>query len=395
MNLDFIAYPLGKFLYFIYNTLAFNNYGLAIIIFTAIVRLVLLPLTIKQYKSSTKMQLIQPQLQDIQKKYKYDREKMNQEMMKLYSENNINPAGGCLPLLIQMPIILSLYWVIVQPLKFMLNKTAEQINTLVNIASNAMGGNTLTNIQRELTTLNFFNENREYLSQVTGILDASELIDFNFLGLELGRTATYSPKILFGPEASIYLPLLLLPIIGVITTYFSSKMAMPAPADGKGSTDNNMANSMSKSMLYMGPVITLLFSFQLPAGVILYWITGYVVQIFQQLYINKVLKKQMKEAEQAKKPAQKQEQKKELQEAEPGKTDGSESADAEKAEDASVSDSVENREKSEGAKDGGSKGKEGSAAQKAASAKTSPKKKSQANKKDKYAEKKKGGGKKK
>ena len=115
---DFLAYPLGKFLKFIYD-IAFENYGLAIIIFTFIVRLAMLPLTVKQHKSSMKMQEIQPLVDDIRRKYKDDREAMNQELMKLYQEHNYNPAGGCLPMLIQMPLLLTLYWVIIQPLKFM------------------------------------------------------------------------------------------------------------------------------------------------------------------------------------------------------------------------------------------------------------------------------------
>jgi hypothetical protein len=95
MSLDIIARPLGEFLLFIYNTLAFHNYGLAILTFTLVVKLVLLPLTVKQYRSSAKMQELQPLIQEIQKRYKNDKEKLNQEMIKVYQENNYNPAGGC------------------------------------------------------------------------------------------------------------------------------------------------------------------------------------------------------------------------------------------------------------------------------------------------------------
>jgi YidC/Oxa1 family membrane protein insertase len=391
MNLDFIAYPLGQFLYYIYKTLAFNNYGLAIIIFTVIVRLVLLPLTIKQYKSTTKMQLIQPEIQHIQKKYKHDREKMNQELMRVYSEHDINPASGCLPLLIQLPIILSLYWVIVQPLKFMLKKTAEQIDTLVNIATQALGSNPLVKIQRELVTLNYFNEHREALSQTVGILDASELINFNFLGLKLGYTATYNPKILFGPEAGIYLPLLLLPIIGVITTYLASKLGMPATDSGSSSSGANMSNSMTKSMLYMGPIMTLIFSFQLPAGVVLYWIAGYVFQIFQQLYINKVLKKQLNKQQQQKKA-----EKEKMQE-QKALNDSSTGADA-SGTGGDGSDAVKESDSEDAGADGSgdAKGGEGKTSESAAKRKQEgQKKKKKSNKQDKYAERKKGGGKKK
>ena len=130
---DFITVPLGQFLYFVYNTVAFKNYGVSVIIFTIIIKLVLLPLTVKQYRSTSKMQEIQPLIQDIQRRYKNDKEKMNQELMKVYQEHKYNPASGCLPMLIQLPVIFSLYWVINQPLKFLLRKSAEQIAALGNM----------------------------------------------------------------------------------------------------------------------------------------------------------------------------------------------------------------------------------------------------------------------
>ncbi|NJD03940.1 MAG: membrane protein insertase YidC [Ruminiclostridium sp.] len=294
--LDVIAKPLGQFLYFIYNIT--GNYGLAIIIFTVVVKLVLLPLTLKQYKSTTKMQAIQPQLQEIQKRYKNDKEKLNQEMMKLYQENGVNPAGGCLPLLVQMPILISLYWVIAQPLKFMLSKTPEQIKKIVDAfitASTELGmpvdKNLLLSTSKELTALNFFHDNSHSLDKVTGLLSSHELINFNFLGLHLGRVASYSQAKLFGPEAYIYLPLLLLPILAVVTTFLSTKLSMPKKNPNSTGNQGAMASSMTNSMMYIGPFMSLIFSFQLPAGVVLYWISGYVFQIFQQLYINKTILK--------------------------------------------------------------------------------------------------------
>lgn len=302
--LDVICRPLGQFLYFIYNTIGFHYYGLAIIIFTIVVKLVLLPLTLKQYKSTTKMQAIQPQLQEIQKRYKNDKEKLNQEMMKLYQDNGVNPAGGCLPLLVQMPILISLYWVIVQPLKFMLGKTPEQITKIVDVAHTAMqaagetvSANAMLGTIKELSALNYFNLHRNLLDQVNGMLHANELINFNFLGLHLGTVASYSTQKLFGPEAYIYLPLLLLPIIGVITTFLSTKLSMPKKNASTAGNQNAMANSMTNSMMYIGPVMTLIFSFQLPAGVVLYWICGYVFQIFQQLYINKTILRKNEQVE--------------------------------------------------------------------------------------------------
>ncbi len=286
--LDFIAFPLGQFLFFIYNTLAFHNYGLAILIFTVIIRLVLLPLTLKQYKSSGKMQLLQPKIQEIQKRYKNDKEKLNQEMMRVYKENNVNPMGGCLPLIIQMPILISLYWVIIQPLKFMLKKSAEQIPSLVDIVTKAYGS---IGYQKEIAVIEYFSSHKDKLAGIENLIKPNEIINMNFLGLHLGVTPSYNPATLFGPDAAIYLPLLLIPILAVITTFLSSKLTMPqgqAAQPQKQSTgDKPGLGGMQKTMLYIGPIMTLIFSFQLPAGVGLYWIAGYVVQIFQQLYINK------------------------------------------------------------------------------------------------------------
>jgi len=285
MNLDIIAGPLGQFLYFIYNALAFHNYGLAIIIFTIIIKLVLLPLTLKQYASTAKMQQIQPQIQEIQKRYKNDKEKMNQELMKIYQENKVNPAGGCLPLLIQLPILFSLYWVIMQPLKFMLSIPVDKINSLIQVLD------IKEKYGAEIQIINNFIPEKASQILSPDIVDKIQDIarGFHFLGLNLSHKATFDPKLLFGPDAATYLPLLLFPIVGVITTYISSKLSMPQTPQKGG---NQVAGSMSNSMLYVGPVMTLIFSFQLPAGVVLYWIAGYVFQIFQQLYINKyVLKK--------------------------------------------------------------------------------------------------------
>ncbi|SET72193.1 protein translocase subunit yidC [Natronincola peptidivorans] len=108
-----IAQPLGALLRLIYQLI--GNYGLSIIIFTVIVKLIMVPLTIKQTKSMKKMQEIQPKIKEIQEKYKNDKEKLNTKTMELYKEHNVNPFGGCLPLLIQFPIIIGLFTVLRAP----------------------------------------------------------------------------------------------------------------------------------------------------------------------------------------------------------------------------------------------------------------------------------------
>ncbi len=111
--MSFIYQTMGKLLYGVY--LVIQNYGLAIVLFTIIIKIVLLPLTLKQTNSMKKMNELQPQLQELQKKYKNNKEKLNEKMMQLYRENNYNPAGGCLPLLLQFPVLIGLFRVLQSP----------------------------------------------------------------------------------------------------------------------------------------------------------------------------------------------------------------------------------------------------------------------------------------
>ena len=120
----------GLLLNFIYSFV--SNYGLSIILFTILTKVILFPLSLKQQKSMVKMQQVQPKLKEIQEKYKSDQQRQSEETMKLYKEHGVNPMGGCLPLLIQLPILFALYLVMYQPLTYMLGKTAEEIAALAS-----------------------------------------------------------------------------------------------------------------------------------------------------------------------------------------------------------------------------------------------------------------------
>jgi len=258
----FIPQMLGQFLKLIYDTLAFHNYGFAIIIFTIFVRLFLLPLNIKQYKSMSKIQELQPQVQEIQKRYKNDKEKLNQELTKLYSDNKANPAAGCLPLLIQLPIIFSLFYAVSRPLTYMLGKTQTQITELAQ--------------QYGVTVKNY--QEIEIVKKAGG-----KILDMNFFGLNLGDF----PIVPWGikENAPYYLALLLLPLIAVVTTFLSTKFSMMQSRNNSSAA----TASMNNTMLYIGPIMTLIFSFQFPAGLSVYWIAGNVFTILQQWYMNKYI----------------------------------------------------------------------------------------------------------
>ena len=282
--MDFIAIPLGKLMHFIYFNFSFENYGLAIVIFTVLTKILLFPLTLKQLKSTAKMQQLSPKLEDLRRQYGTDKEKLNEETMKLYQTEGINPMSSCLPLLIQMPIVISLYRVVTSPLKYMFSKTAEQIQTIQEVFSSFLAET--PRYFQDMEMLNFFKVNPQHMDKVSGVLNNGELLNMNFLGLDLSKVPTYNPSILFGPDKWVYIPLLLIPIIGVVSTFISSRLSMP-PTD----PNQSQAAGVNKSMMWTGPIMTFIFSFQLPAGVLVYWISGYLIQIVQQLFINKLILK--------------------------------------------------------------------------------------------------------
>ena len=116
--INFFANILSYVISPIYNFV--GNYGIAVILFTVIVKILLIPLGVKQQKTTVKTKLVRPELEKIQAKYKNDKEKLNEETMKLYQKYGINPMGGCLPLLVQLPILLGLYRVIQEPITWIM-----------------------------------------------------------------------------------------------------------------------------------------------------------------------------------------------------------------------------------------------------------------------------------
>ncbi len=310
--MDFLYNAFGQVLYFVYKTVAFQNYGLAIIIFTIVIKLALLPLTLKSMNSTTKMSSLTPEVDKLKEKYKNDQEKQNQEIQKLYKENNVSCAGGCLPMLLQFPILIGLYTVLRSPLSYMVGKTWESIGNIANtllvelkiekaLDIQEIANGTLGSIKgvNQLTIINLLNSSQEKLAAVSQYISESELINLNFLGLNLGVTPQWKPDIIFGPEMSTYLPILILPLIAVALTVYSTiltkkktDMNKPAKVDPNKKAP---AAGMSNMMLYMLPLMTLYFAFILPASMSLYWILTYAFQIGQQLIINKSQDKEKNE----------------------------------------------------------------------------------------------------
>ncbi|NPV89665.1 MAG: YidC/Oxa1 family membrane protein insertase [Firmicutes bacterium] len=279
--LDFIAIPMGAILKYIYDNIAFQNYGIAIILFTVGIKSLMLPLTIKQVQSTSKIGQLQPQMQEIQKKYKDDKEKQSTELMKLYQENKVNPTGGCLPLLIQIPILFSLYYVISQPLKYMAGKSPEIIARLYELIP--QGAEKIENM-KDLSIIAYFSDHSEQLQAVSHLLKPEDLLNMNFLGINLGAVPAWNPGNYINSGTSIHSYLLLsIPLLSALTSYISVKYSMK---DTPKANVDRMQASIQNNLALISPIMSGVIAFTVPAGLGLYWIIGNIYQIVQQMFIN-------------------------------------------------------------------------------------------------------------
>lgn len=267
---DIINVPLGYLFKWIYYVV--GNYGWTIILFTLVMKLILFPLTLKQQKSMKKTQAIQPKLLKLQEKYKYDQEKLSQETMKLYQESGVNPMGGCLPMLIQFPILIALYNIIRKPISYVMmlsNDVILQIYERINGSAADFA---------RIDQIDLANKMSGAFDQVSEFVARHDLINFNFFGFDLSVT----PSIQFISQNMIYI---LFPLIAGGTTYLVSYISNKM--SGTTNQDNNPTASSMKMMTYMFPLMTVWFAITLPAGLGLYWTVSNLFQILQLCVMNR------------------------------------------------------------------------------------------------------------
>ena len=241
----------GSAIKFVYDVC--GDYGWAIVIFTLLIKIVLLPLGIKQQKSMAGIQKIQPKIEAVQKKYKNDKERLNQEIAKIYQQEKINPMGGCLPMLIQLPIL----WFMIQ--------------VIYNPAKHVMGLDVAGSLKQSVVQ-----------TSIKAAKDAGMSFIFEPFGLDL----SYIPSQLGFPPAEIWgFAYWIIPILAAVATYVSSKTIKSAGTAQAGDAASSM-NTFNKIM----PLITLIFAFTMPGTAALYWFVSSAFQTVQQICLNKFVK---------------------------------------------------------------------------------------------------------
>lgn len=327
-----VAWVLGKIMEGIFTVLdwiGIPNIGLAIILFTIVVNLLMLPLTIKQQKFSKLSAKMNPEIQAIQAKYKNKKDNdsmmaQNQEVQAIYAKYGVSPTGSCLQLLIQMPILFALYKVIYAmpayvgkikeaffPLVDKLIDTAGASEFIKGFSNSMMYANQFTNesfvegahlpfVQNtfidclnKASTAELLSISDKFPSLAADVSTTVEQLSHynNFLGLNIGNSPQYIISEAWASGAYLLvIGALMIPILSAVTQWINVKL-MPQQDSGKG---NDKASTMASSMKTMNmimPIMSAWFCFSFPSGMGLYWIAGSVVRSIQQVIINKHIDK--------------------------------------------------------------------------------------------------------
>lgn len=276
--MNFIANLFGYVLSFLYNLV--NNYGIAIIIFTILLRIILIPITIAQQKSMKKNAKMQEKMREIQKKYKNDPERLNQATIDLYKTEKLNPFSGCLSSILQIIIILSVFWLVSKPLTYMKKVEPDIINNYIN------------EIKEEDGSIGSYPEIQ--VIQRKAAQDENVYINMEFLGLDLSKVPSQNIT-----DPTVYI----IPILYVITTFISIKMTNNIQGQNQQNNEQDeeleSMRQMTNSMNYMVPIMSIFIAFIAPLGLALYWFVSNLVMLIERLIINKFFNKNKEEEQNA------------------------------------------------------------------------------------------------
>lgn len=256
----------------------FNSYGIALFLFTVVVKVILFPLNLKGKKGMIKMNVVNAQVQEIQKRCGNDKERYNQELQKFYTENNVNPMGGCGWQMVPILILWPLYAIIRRPLKYMMSLT-EQATAAV---ATALGLADFTSVgYGELTLASMMNaENLAAAKEAATAAGASAagmfVINFDFFGIDLSKI----PQLKFweGGMSWASVGLFLLPVISAVVSVLSSLVMQKTNQMNK----DQPAPKMNWSMFLISPIMSLWIGFAMPAGLCIYWIANALLGMVQE-----------------------------------------------------------------------------------------------------------------
>ena len=315
----YICVPFAWLVRLFYNLT--NSYGVALILFTLVIKLIMLPFQMKSKKSMMRMSRVSGQMQELQKRYAKNQAKLQEEMQKLYEEEGVNPMSGCLWNLIQFPILISLYSIIRQPITHFMMLSKDVLQTVVQSAADA--GVNLTNIvmMDKATGTPALKDGLYQLAsygQINLVKAVQEMglstpegwfdMNYNFLGLDLTATPWEYVKSFTFTWAVI--GVILIPILAGLSQFVFSKLTMKTQPQADAAGGASM-----KSMMYMMPLMSVYITFIMPAALGVYWIAQSVFSLIQEAILNKTFSAKLSEEEEARFQARQADRQRRMEEA--------------------------------------------------------------------------------
>ena len=296
------AKPLGWVLHWIYQL--GTGYFVALLIFTLATRLVLFPLSINNQKNQADRARLAPRLERIQKKYAQDRQKMAMKQQELYEKEGVKMTGGCLPMVVQMLVLFSVIAVIYKPLTYMQRIPAEQINTCITVAVESLDENNkdekamITQMSneksyyRELYMLKMIDDNRD--AMVDRLVTDNKLSEADAIATVSTMERTASEFAIFGksllemPKTYGIMPnwTWLIVFASGLSAFLSSMLSMKYSKATMSAEQQQMGGCSTNAMMYMMPLMSLVFSFTVPTGVAVYWTFSNLLAMVQTVILN-------------------------------------------------------------------------------------------------------------
>jgi YidC/Oxa1 family membrane protein insertase len=304
-----ICIPFAALLRLFYNLT--SSYGVSLILFTLVIKLILLPLQMKSKKSMVRMNRMSGKMQEIQRKYANNRIKMNEEIQKFYQEEGVNPMGGCLWSFLPMPILLALYYIIREPIVYFMNfggraagqEVLEAARTVIENAGIALSGNT---VYEQIEISNIINSQfPEFAAEHAGWVN----VNYHFLGIDLTAMPSGAFGQLSGGISWALIGLILIPILSGALSLLLSKVSMSQ------SSNQSAAGNQMKMMMWMMPLMSVYIGFILPAALGVYWIAQSGFSIIQEMILGKFYNSRLQAEEDEREAARDADRKRRMEEA--------------------------------------------------------------------------------
>ena len=275
-----------------------GSYGLALILFTLVVKLVILPFQLKGKKSMLRMNRMQGKIKDIQTRYANNKQRQQEEMANLYAQEGVNPMSGCLWSFLPFPILIALYAIIRQPLRYLMGLSMDTISAITDAATKlgyTVAEGSQAAAYEQIYLAKFVHQNWDsFQGQFDGLIN----LDYNFLGMDLASQGSQLFKQITTGGWPV-IGVLLLPVIATALQFLMTLISMKATG--------NAAGSQGKMMMYLMPLMTLWMCYILPAALCVYWIANTAFATIQEQvlnkYFNKILDREETDKERAKREA--------------------------------------------------------------------------------------------